>query len=129
PPDVVDMLNAVQAPYAVATPVVECVERALTGRWLDEAASRIRELVGERQRVSEALGALSFVERQWNSDANFILVQVNEAKALMDYTRNNRLLLRYFGPPLDDCVRITIGNNDENDSLLSMLQAFGKQHD
>ncbi len=129
PRDVIDMLDAVQAPYAVATPVVECVERAMAGKWLDEATRHIRDLVDERKRVGETLMALPFVERQWNSDANFILVQVRDAKSLMDYTQNNRLLLRYFGPPLDDCVRITIGSNDENDSLLRMLQAFRKQHD
>lgn len=125
PPDVVDMLDAVQAPYAVATPVVECVEKALSGEWLDEASSRIQELLGERSRVSEALVQMPFVERQWPSDANFILVQVMDAKALMEYTRENRLLLRYFGPPLADCVRITIGNSDENDSLLRVLREFG----
>lgn len=128
PQEVVDMLDAVQAPYAVATPVVECVEQALTGEWLDEAASRIQELRGERMRVSEAVAQLPFVARQWDSDANFILVQVTDARALMAYTQNNRLLLRYFGPPLADCVRITIGSSDENDSLLRILRDFGLQH-
>lgn len=128
PSDVIDMLDAVQAPYAVATPVVECVERAMSGEWLEEAASRVRELVGERERIRKALGQLPFVERLWNSDANFLLVQVTDATALMAYTRDNRLLLRYFGPPLDDCVRITIGSSTDNDSLLRVLRAFGEQH-
>ena len=128
PSDVIDMLGAVQAPYAVATPVVECVERAMAGEWLDEAANRVRELVGERERIRAALGQLPFVEHQWSSDANFILVQVTDATALMDYTRDNRLLLRYFGPPLEDCVRITIGSRSDNDSLLRVLRAFGEQH-
>lgn len=128
PPDLVGMLDAIQAPYAVATPVVECVEKALSGEWLDEASARIQELLGERSRVSEALAQMPFVERQWPSDANFILVQVMDAKALMEYARNNRLLLRYFGPPLADCVRITIGSSDENDGLLRVLQDFGANH-
>ena len=33
PDDVIAMLDAVQAPYALATPVVECVEDALAAEW------------------------------------------------------------------------------------------------
>lgn len=128
PPDVVNMLDAVQAPYAIATPVVECVEKALSGEWLEEATSRIQELLGERSRISEALAQMPFVERQWPSDANFILIEVRDAQGLMDYARDNRLLLRYFGPPLSDCVRITIGSSEENDGLLRVLRDFGANH-
>lgn len=124
--DLVDMLAAVQAPYAVATPVVECVEQAFAEKWLGEASARVRQLVSERERVGEAVKGLPFVVHQWESDANFILVQVRDAVALMDYTARNKLLLRYFGAPLEDCVRITVGNTDENDKLLQLLTRFGE---
>lgn len=129
PEDLVGMLDAVQAPYAVATPVVECVERAFADEWLVEAGERVQELVSERQRVSQALATLPFVIHQWDSDANFILVQVRDARALMDYTEENRLLLRYFGSPLDDCVRITVGSANENNELLRVLRGFRAEHD
>ena len=123
-----DMLYQGQT-HAVATPVVECVEKAFADEWLDEASDRVQELVSERERVGNALAGLPFVKHQWDSDANFILVQVRDAGALMNYTANNRLLLRYFGAPLDDCVRITVGSVDENNTLLSALQRFGAKHD
>lgn len=122
--DVIDMLDAVQAPYALATPVVECVEQALRDEWLAEAGRRVQELVSERERVHDGLSTLSFVSRQWRSDANFILVQVRDAKSLMDYTQHHGMLLRYFGAPLADCVRITIGSAAENDTLLRILRGF-----
>lgn len=128
PADVVAMLDAVQAPYALATPVVECVERALADEWLGEAAGRIGDLVRDRERVSKALDKLPFVLRQWPSDANFILVQVRDAESLMDYTAANKLLLRYFANALADCVRISIGSTTENDSLLHVLRTYGDEH-
>ncbi|MBT8100542.1 MAG: histidinol-phosphate transaminase, partial [Gammaproteobacteria bacterium] len=121
PADVIDMLDAIQAPYALATPVVECVEKALEQQWLDEAKRRVKDIVSERQRVANALNEFSFVNRLWPSDANFVLVAVDSAADIMLAARDAGLLLRHFGGELDDCLRITIGNQDENDLLLKLL--------
>ena len=45
------MLNAIQAPYALATPVVECVEDALQAAALEEAAKNVADIIAERERV------------------------------------------------------------------------------
>ncbi len=118
---VVDMLDAIQAPYAMSTPVVERVEDALSERWLGEAANRVAEIVAERERVREALGCLPLVQRVWPSDANFLLVRFADVRSVMDATRQAGILLRYFGDDLADCVRISIGSPEENEALLSAL--------
>jgi histidinol-phosphate aminotransferase len=46
PAEVVRILNAIQAPYALSTPVVECVEDALSSSSIDEAPNWARPLVG-----------------------------------------------------------------------------------
>ena len=124
--DVVRMLDAVQAPYALATPVVECVEDALLSENLDEAAQRVAETVVERERLSGRLAGFSFVRRVWPSSANFILAEVEDARELMRQSRDDKVLLRYFGKPLADCVRITVGSRDENERLLDSLQRLEK---
>ncbi len=124
PDDVVSMLNAVQAPYALATPVVECVEDALDARWLREAEQRVREIISERERLVAALGRCDSIGYIWPSDANFLLVRVKAVDALLEATREARVLLRYFGAPLADCVRITVGSVEENDRLLACLDAM-----
>lgn len=118
---VVDMLDAIQAPYAMSTPVVERVEDALSQQWLGEAAARVAGIVAERERVGEALARLPVVRRIWPSDANFLLVRFVDVAAVMNVTRDAGILLRYFGDDLADCVRISIGSADENDALLAVL--------
>lgn len=120
--DVIRMLNAVQAPYALATPVVECVENALQAQNLDEAARWVVTTVAERERLCESLEGFTFVKRIWPSAANFILVEVDGAKDLMRQSKSDKVLLRYFGGSLENCVRITVGNREENNRLIASLQ-------
>lgn len=128
PREIIAMLNAVQAPYAVSTPVVECVENALTGNWLEEAETRALEIVAERRRVAGALEAGSAIERIWPSDANFLLVHCTDVGAVRSAAQQAGILLRYLSDPLADCVRITIGSRDENERLLRALDGVGGQN-
>ena len=118
PASVIDMLDAVQAPYALATPVVECVENAMRAESLSEAEKWLAQIVSERQRLVLALRKFPFVQRIWPSAANFFLIQVDDAEALMAQSSDDKVLLRYFGGNLSDCVRITVGTQTENDRLL-----------
>ena len=119
--DVIDLLDAVQAPYALATPVVECVENALEPHNLDEARGWVQKIIAERDRLIDALGRFSFVERVWPSSANFFLIKVDDADALLRQSSDDKVLLRSFGGTLADCVRITVGARDENERLLQTM--------
>ncbi len=121
PAEVIDMVNAVQAPYAMSTPVVECVEDALQDKWLAEAEQSVATIIAERTRLMQALLGFSFVTRTWPSDANFFLAEVADVDALLERTRSDGVLIRHFSGPLGDCVRISVGTRKENDSLLESL--------
>jgi histidinol-phosphate aminotransferase len=121
---VIDMLDAVQAPYAIATPVIECVEDALDARGLARAAACVEETVSERARVRAALADHDRVRRTWPSAANFLLAEVADAAGLVAHCGANRILIRHFGGELEDCVRISIGSREDNDRLLDVLAAL-----
>lgn len=121
PAAVIDLLNSVQAPYALATPVVECVENALQAECLSEADRWLEQVLVERERVCAAINALPFVQRIWPSAANFFLMQVDDAVALEAQCNDDKVLLRYFSGDLSDCVRVTVGAPAENDRLLRSL--------
>lgn len=122
PADVIRMLSAVQAPYALATPVVECVQHALQAAGLEEADRWRQTLISERARLMTALGKLDFVRRSWPSAANFFLVEMDDAAAVLKHAAANKVLLRHFGGQLANCLRITVGTPAENDRLLGLLR-------
>lgn len=123
-PEVLRLLSAIQAPYALSTPVVECVEDVLKSEQLQWADKAIQELVDERERLRTAIHGLSFVEKVWPSDANFFLIRVREAKRVMDFCASQKVLLRHFGGDLADCIRISVGSPGENDRLLQILNTL-----
>lgn len=125
--DVIELLDAVQAPYAIATPVVECVEDALDSKSLAAATRVVAAIVEERERMSAAIGEFKFVEKVWPSDANFFLIRANDADRVTKYCSDQGILLRQFGGTLSDCVRITVGSPAENDQLLATLVAYSGQ--
>lgn len=124
PEDIVRILSAVQAPYALATPVVECVEDALQDHQLELAEQAVKDTIAERERLVAALTAYDFVRKVWPSEANFLLVRFENAAAVMRHCQEKNVLLRHFGGGLNDCIRISIGNRDENAELLRVLDTL-----
>ena len=124
--DVIALLSAVQAPYALATPVVECVEDALEKEQLAIAAATVKQVVAERSRLMTAVADYDFVSKVWPSEANFFLVRAVDAGAIMEHCKSHKVLLRHFRDELSDCIRITVGSKSDNDTLLSVLNRYGK---
>jgi histidinol-phosphate aminotransferase len=124
--DVIALLNAVQAPYALATPVVECVEDALDTKQLALADAAVELVVVERLRLMAAIESFDFVLRVWPSEANFFLVRANDALAVVQHCQRHNVLLRHFGGDLSDCIRITVGSKSDNDALLCALNSYAK---
>lgn len=125
PVEVVSMLNAIQAPYAMSTPVVECVEDALEEYCLDQARQGISMIRSERERMITQLRECDVVATIWPSAANFFLIRVADAKAVMRQCSDERVLLRDFDGSLAGCIRITVGTPAENDHLLRCFRLLG----
>lgn len=124
PQAVIQMLSAVQAPYAMSTPVVECVEDALQDEQLASADEAMNAIIAERERVTAAVARYPFVRHVWPSAANFFLMQVDDAQRIMRRCEENGILLRYYGGALSDCIRISIGSHAENERLLQALDTL-----
>lgn len=122
--DVIRMLNAVQAPYALATPVVECVEDVLQSDQLALAEEAVRGVISERERVTATIAEFDFVQKVWPSEANFFLVRVVNPTRVMEHCKAHKVLLRQFDGNLHDCIRITVGSRADNDRLLQALKTL-----
>ena len=90
-----------------------------------ELAKTIKQTISERNRVFEKLHSLSTKGgfKPKASEANFIMVKFDsDAKCQTTYSHliASKILVRNIskGPGLEGCLRITIGNQNENDQLL-----------
>ena len=83
----------------------------------------LEKLIAERERLSEALSALGFLQ-PYPSLSNFVLCRVIErdAKALKQALEAQGVLVRYFDKPgLQNCIRVSVGQPQQTDRLCVAL--------
>jgi histidinol-phosphate aminotransferase len=119
-PEVIALLRKVIPPYAIAQLTLEAVLRQLEPKALAESRAHIDLIRGERARLMKALPELARVVRARPSDANFILVQFNDAATALQLARDTGLLVRDARgyPGLGQALRITVGSQAQNNRLL-----------
>ena len=122
--DAIEMLNAVQAPYALATPVVECIEDVMQSAQLALAEQAIAGVIAERERLIAVIRDFPFVKKVWPSEANFFLIRVDDAELVMQRTAEQKVLLRDFGCSLPGCIRISVGSHQDSKRLLGALKTL-----
>jgi histidinol-phosphate aminotransferase len=123
--EVIALLRKVIQPYALTQLTIEAVMAALSPAACQLTRERIATLISERARVAAALATLPCVRHVWPSDANFLLVQFENAGAALARTHAARLLVRDFRGErvLGEALRISVGSREENDRLLASLEA------
>jgi histidinol-phosphate aminotransferase len=122
-PDVVALLRKVIQPYALTQLTIEAVFRMLEPEALAEASVHSAAIRAERARVSAALRACAGVRQVWPSEANFLLVEFDDASDALRRARTAGLLVRdlHTAPGLAQALRISIGSRQHNDQLLAGL--------
>ena len=119
--EIVTVMNKIKPPYNINQASQELVLQALEE--VEQVNEMIREIVKERELLAEALVNLSFVEKVYPSDANFLLVKVNDAIGLYKKLLGKGIVVRDRSRVelCEGCLRITVGTSEENKSLLNTL--------
>jgi len=121
--DIINIMNKIKPPYNINQASQELALQALNE--VDLVNNMIREIVKEREVLAEALVNLSFVEKVYPSDANFLLVKVNDAIAIYKKLLTQGIVVRDRSRVelCEGCLRITVGTPEENRTLLYELAA------
>jgi histidinol-phosphate aminotransferase len=112
-PAMIDAMLLVRLPYHLSSTTQAAARAAL--RHADETLGSVAALVGERERVTEALSGMGFSVIR--SNANFLLFgQFSDAPATWQRYLDSGILIRDVGLP--GYLRATTGLTHENDALL-----------
>ena len=122
--DLVRFLSAVKYPYNI---------NALT---LKEALAALREpkraelwvstILEEREGMVSDLVSMDIILEVKPSDANFLLVRVEDPGALYTFLMKQGIIIRDRSsvPLCEGCLRITVGSAEENRSLIDTLRTY-----
>ncbi len=122
--EIIEVLNKIKYPYNLSL----LTQRHALFMMQDEDKVKewVKILLEERSKLIQQLQKLSNVEKVYPTDANFVLVKVTNAnyvyrelvrKGVVVRNRSNISLC-------NDCIRITVGTNDENKVLITELKKF-----
>ncbi len=116
-----DILYKVKPPYNVAGPSQLAAKICLMNK--DIMKKSVKEIIEERRKMINSLEEIPNI-RIFETYANFVLCKLDNAKDVYDYLLDNNVLVRYFGDggPLADCLRISIGTEEENKLVLGLLK-------
>jgi histidinol-phosphate aminotransferase len=83
----------------------------------------VQQLLGQRTLLQQYLGGLPFVERIYPSDANFLLVKVEDPAGTYNYLVDRGIIVRDRSRVVlcEGCLRITVGTPEENERLFRAL--------
>mmetsp|Transcript_34404 Transcript_34404/g.61776 ORF Transcript_34404/g.61776 Transcript_34404/m.61776 type:complete len:397 (+) Transcript_34404:135-1325(+) len=123
PPDVIQLMNNVKAPYNVNKLTSDAAVNALKNTALLE--KNVRAVLDQRAVVAKELEGLDFVTKIYPSDANFLLFRVKQkANEMYKMMADRGIVSRFRGKELhcDECIRVTIGTPEENRKFLEMMK-------
>jgi histidinol-phosphate aminotransferase len=121
---VIDVLNKVKPPYNINQATQDIALEALKN--IVQVNDWIKITVEEREKLSSDLTGLPMVRKVYPSDANFILVEVEEALKTYNALVEQGIIIRDRSKVTlcEGCLRITIGTKKENETLLNALKSI-----
>lgn len=125
--EIIEVLNKIKPPYNVNTLTQGKAIELLSSE--ETYQEKINILLEERNSIMNELRGLSFVKKVFPSQANFILVRVENANKLYDFLIEGGIVIRNRTTValLENCLRISIGTPEENQQLLKVLKKFQDQ--
>lgn len=121
-PEIIEIFNKVKYPYNINMLTQERALHMLDGA--DTVKAWVKILLDERARLKSMLKELPQVKKIYPSDANFLLIRVDDADDAYNHlvstgvivrNRNNVSLCR-------GCLRVTVGTPDENKVFVDALK-------
>jgi histidinol-phosphate aminotransferase len=118
---IINYLNKIKPPYNINVLTERKALEELNK--IDEIEKNISIVLDQRSLLVSCLEKLDFVEKIYKSDANFLLVKVDNADLRYNQLLEKGIVVRNRSnqPLCQNCLRITIGTKNENTSLIKTL--------
>jgi histidinol-phosphate aminotransferase len=119
--EVISVLNKIKPPYNVN----ELTQKRALERLdnIDAIKSEIKSITDQRDELLKVLLDIKYVEKIYPTEANFILIKVDDANKRYDDLIAKGIVIRNrtSQPLCENCLRLTIGTEEENKKLIAAL--------
>jgi histidinol-phosphate aminotransferase len=124
--EIISVLNKIKPPYNVN----ELTQRRALERLVNTVTikSEIAAIIEQREQLLKVLLNVKYVEKIYPTEANFVLIKVDDANKRYDDLIAKGIVIRNrtTQPLCDNCLRLTIGTKEENKKLMDALADVSK---
>ena len=119
---IISVLNKIKPPYNVNQLTQQTALKALQNSI--KTNNEIAIIISERNKLIIDLEEISFIVKVYPSDANFLLVKVDNAIVRYHQLVEHKIIVRNRTnlPLCENCLRFTVGTKEENKKLMNTLK-------
>lgn len=118
--DIIKLMDKTKPPYNVSKFNQEEAIKAISN--LDKFKERVSIIKEQRVKLQMELSKLTIVKHIYPSDANFLLVKMQDADNTYRHLVSENVIVRNRNSVVNNCIRITVGTPEENHKLLEALK-------
>jgi len=117
---IINFYNTIKPPYNVSELNQRAALNALNTK--TEFDKNIKEILKEKKILKTELLKLNEVRKVYPSEANFLLVEFNNADNVYSYLVSQTIITRNRTAQVKNCIRISVGTKEENKILIRALK-------
>lgn len=120
--EIIKLLFKIKAPYNINSLTRYAVKCALENSHLKD--KYVKSILKERERLKNQLESLKGIIKVYDSFANFLLFKCENAKDVQKKLADFGIIIRDRSsqPKLENCLRVTIGSEEENDKFWESIK-------
>ncbi|WP_426474302.1 histidinol-phosphate transaminase [Chryseobacterium balustinum] len=117
--EIIRLINTVKAPYNVnslsSNKVIELIDKQ------ENVKQNIESILNEISWLKNEFKSVNCIKNVYPTDANFFLIEFEDVEKVYEKLLEKEILTSKRSPQIPNCIRINVGNREENIQLINVL--------
>ncbi|WBV60882.1 histidinol-phosphate transaminase [Chryseobacterium camelliae] len=120
--EIIKLINTVKAPYNINSlslnKIVEVIKKQ------EAMNSNIKNTLNEISWLKNEFQSVKCIKKVYPTDANFFLIEFENGEKVYEKLLENKILTSKRSPQIPNCIRVNVGNREENIQLIEVLKQY-----
>ena len=122
--EIIAVLNKIKPPYNINSLTQKAALTAISQQ--ENTKQQLKTILDQRTELIKEFKKIAWIEKLYPTDANFILIRVDNANLRYEQLKNKGIIVRNRTREdgCTNCLRITVGTAEENKRLINTLNTL-----
>ncbi|GAA5088145.1 histidinol-phosphate transaminase [Chryseobacterium ginsengisoli] len=120
--EIIKLINMVKAPYNINSLSLNKITELINIK--DNINKNIENTLIEKSWLKNKFREIDCIKKVYPSDANFFLIEFENVEKVYEKLLKKEILTSKRSPQIPNCIRINVGNREENIQLINVLKSI-----